>query len=110
MASELATYNPIIPPQLSSKKLTTKEKHVNQPYKYIFNMTSKTTRKILKIGNKEFQSSAITLPKDWVRFNRLKKVDLYYAKLIVITPPDQNQYIEDKIREFLQTISYEIRR
>lgn len=70
-------------------------------------MVSKTTRKILKIGNKDYRSAAITLPKGWVRFNELNKVDLYYATLIVIAPPGQTRYIEDKIREFLQTISYE---
>ncbi|UCF12989.1 MAG: hypothetical protein JSW06_01715 [Thermoplasmatales archaeon] len=71
-------------------------------------MVSKTTRKIIEIGNKEYRSSAITLPKDWLHFNQLNKADLYYASLIVIAPPNQTQYIEDKIREFFQTISYEM--
>ena len=69
-------------------------------------MVSVSTRKIIEIGNKKTRSKAVTLPIDWIRFNRPNEVTIFYDSIIVITPVHQSKELEDRVREFLQMISY----
>jgi hypothetical protein len=68
-------------------------------------MASKIQRKVIEVGNKKYQSKAITLPPDWVRFNKPDKVDIFYDSLLVISLPEQSIELEKKLKDFLQIIS-----
>lgn len=68
-------------------------------------MVAKTRRKIIIIGIKKYQSQAVTLPPDWIRYNQPKKVDIYYDTLIVVTLPEQPNRLEDRVKDFLPMIS-----
>ena len=52
-------------------------------------MASITERKVIKVGNRKRQSSAITLPADWVRFHQPDKVKLIYGRIVLVIPPDE---------------------
>jgi len=67
-------------------------------------MVSKTTRKIIKLGNKKYQSFAITLPLDWFRFNQPYEVDIYYNSLVVVVVPNKSEKLEEKLLNFMQML------
>ena len=68
-------------------------------------MVSKTQRKVIEVGNKKYRSTAITLPLDWVRFNKPNKVNIFYDSLLVLALPKQSKELEKKLRDVLQMIS-----
>lgn len=68
-------------------------------------MPSEETRSLIEIGSKK-RSAAITLPKGWIKFWKLRvkeKVPLIYDGVLVVIPPSHpdKKDIEGKIRSFL---------
>ena len=64
-------------------------------------MTCITTRKIIRLGSKNGDTVAVTLPIDWFRFNKPDKVDIYYDQFLVITPVGQLEKLKARIEQFL---------
>lgn len=67
-------------------------------------MASITERKVIKVGNKKRQSSAITLPADWVRFHQPEKVKLICGNIILVIPPDvwENKAFQSRLKDLLK--------
>jgi len=77
-------------------------------------MVLKTQRKVVEVGNKKYRSTTVTLPLDWIRFNQLNKVDIFYDSLIVIVHASTLKLLDDFAQKnsFIQSVetnkSYEM--
>ncbi|HDH45388.1 MAG TPA: hypothetical protein ENG66_08440 [Thermococcus sp.] len=68
-------------------------------------MPSKETRSLVEIGSKN-RSGAITLPKPWLDFWKMKKkakISIVYDSILVVIPPGypDKEGIEEKVKDFL---------
>jgi len=65
-------------------------------------MVAVSTRALLKIGNKKNFSRGITIPLDWIRFNKPESIDLYYnGDGLIILVPSNSEKLADKAKKIM---------
>ena len=65
-------------------------------------MPCKKIRKIYKIGSKKYKTPVISIPKDWLNYNDVKEVELFYNSVILIIPPNIDEKKRKKFIEMLK--------
>ncbi len=65
-------------------------------------MVSVSTRALLKIGNKKNFSRGITIPLDWIRFNKPESIDLYYnGDGLIILIPSNSEKLAARVKKIM---------